>query len=666
MHVQDTLEHDGRVFSVRAFYRVAFILALVGVATTMACLGWAGTRVRNEWQAASQKVFQVAELRATIGYLDEWMTMSAQMAAATGEEHWADRFNEAAPKLDAAIAQASDLATPAIRNALATTTAEAHRNLVTMERRVLALAAGGRLAEARALIGGPEFAYLKDVYASGMEVFGQELRDLTDAQTERLKDRTWLVSAGLGLGAVLLASAAIAARGRRRVEEALARTAVVARTDALTGLPNRRKFYEVLEASLARLETAGERFALLLVDLDRFKAVNDAHGHLAGDHLLQLASERMRLCLRGREFQARLGGDEFAFLLPLGEAGTLHGTAEPDRVAHRIISALGEPFTLREGGTMLVGASVGITLAEAKAGIGELMQRADAALYRAKTDGRGCVRTFEPGMDLKARARAQLESELRDAVASDLIVPHFQPLVAIQTGRVVGVEMLARWPHPVRGMIPPAEFIPMAEEIGLIGAMTARLLQRACHAASGWPVDMVLACNISPLQLRDNRLPAMIVGVLEQTGFPAERLELEVTESALIGDVALARRLLDQLKELGVRLALDDFGTGYSSLRNLRAFPFNKLKIDASFVGAMAEDAESSKIVSAVVGLSRSLGLTSVAEGVETAETAELLRDLGCDVGQGWLFGPPVPAEGIDALLKRDAMRRPFMVASAA
>ena len=629
--------------------RVVLSIAILGAVAVIACIVWVGAQTRDEWRLASQKSVRVAELRGTIGYLDEWMTMAAQMAAATGEDRWVDRFNEAAPKLDQAIAEAADLATPEIREAMASTTSEAHTDLVAMERRVFALAAGGDVASARALLDGPEFSYLKDVYASGMDVFGQELTSLANTRAAALDQRSWLEAAGLGLGIVLLTATAIASRGRWQLQSALARTEAVARTDALTELPNRRKFYEALEASLSRL-AEGERFALLLIDLDRFKAVNDAHGHLAGDQLLQLAAGRMRQTLRGRDLLARLGGDEFALLLHVEREG-MDLLVEAARVAHRILAVLSEPFAFDGGGTAQVGSSIGIAVAELGDSGNEIMLRADAALYRGKSDGRGCIRFFEPGMDAQARERARLEGDLRQAIASGSIVPHFQPLVAMDTGRLVGVEMLARWHHPDRGMVPPSEFIPLAEDLGVIGALTASLLRRACLEVLAWPASVTLACNLSPVELRDAGLPAVIAEVLEQTGFPGERLELEVTESALIGDFSLANTLLDQLKQLGVRLALDDFGTGYASLQSLRAFPFDKLKIDASFVGAMADDAESSKIVSAVIGLCQSLGLTSVAEGVETEETACLLRRLGCDVGQGWLFGRPVPAEKITALI---------------
>lgn len=639
---------------------------LVGLTTTavvasLAWLVWTGQATHDEMQAASRKAVRVAELRGTIAYLESCLTMSAQMAAATGEPRWAEQYDEAAPKLDAAIGEAADLATPEVRTALRATTQEAHRDLSTMERRALALAAGGDLPAARALLDGPEFSYLQDVYASGVDAFSGDLKTLADTRASELNDRAWLEAAGLGLSAVLLVATASSILGRRRLRGAVARTAAVARTDALTDLPNRHRFYEDLAATLAGRGSSD--LALLSIDLDRFKAANDAYGHAAGDQVLRLVSSRLQSGVRASDLIARLGGDEFAVLVRF-EAGEPAG--EPAMVAARIVAALSEPFTLDDGATVRIGASVGIALAEPIGEtIGGLMHRADVALSRAKADGRGCVRFFEEGMDADVRARALLEGELRQAIADDAIVPHFQPLVAIATGRLIGVEMLARWPHPTRGMVSPVAFIPIAEDLGLIGTMTERLLFRACRAAAQWPDDITLACNISPLQLRDPNLPAMIKAVLGGTGFPASRLELEVTESALVGDLDLARALLGQLKSLGVRLALDDFGTGYSSLRHLQTLPFDKIKIDRSFIGAMSDDKESGKIVSAVIGLSHSLGLLTVAEGVETAETAALLRELGCDIGQGWLFGRPSPANVIDAVL-RPAAPIPATVATVA
>ena len=541
------------------------------------------------------------------------------------------------------------------RAARASTMGEAHRDLDTMERRARALAVSGDRAAARDLLNGPEYAYLQNVYANGSHVFVQELTGIATKRAADLNQRTWLETIGLGLGAVLLGATALSVRGHRRLQGALAHTAVVARTDTLTELPNRRRFYEELEAALATGRRHGLDHALLLIDLDRFKAANDAYGHPAGDELLRLVAARLRNTLRDDDRIARLGGDEFAFVVCCDPAGPDQPKTDPTAVAERIVDALGEPFALSGGAVVRIGASVGIGLTGAEGtGVDDLMHRADVALYRAKAEGRGCFRVFEQGMDTHVRARALLESDLRQAVADDAIVPHFQPQVDLGTGRLVGVEMLARWPHPTRGMVPPVDFIPIAEDLGLIGAMTERLLRRACRAAAHWPDHVILACNVSPIQLRDPTLPATVRTILADTGFPASRMEIEVTESAFVGDLDLARTLLDQLKALGVRLALDDFGTGYSSLRHLQTLPFDKLKIDRSFVAAMATDPESGKIVSAVIGLSRSLGLATVAEGVETERTADVLRDLGCGVGQGWLFGRPAPADRIDALLRGD------------
>ncbi len=631
---------------------ISFVLASVAVAVSLAGLGVVGSGMRQEGRSAAQNAVRVAELRGDIAHLNGEMVMAARMAALSSDRRAVEIFDEDVPKLDGAIAEARNIASPEIRQALDETTGEAHRDLLTMERRALALVADGDLATARTLLASPEFAYLQEVYADGIDVFGQDLRTLADARAAHLDARIWMEMGGLALLAVLLAATGFSMRGRRQLRAALVRTEAIAGTDLLTGLPNRRRFCQEIEAALADGRQSGIDHALLLIDLDRFKAVNDAHGHPAGDDLLRLVGERLRAVVRNDRHVARLGGDEFAALLRCDRAGPDRPQTDPAAVAGRIINALAELFTLPGDAVVQIGASVGIGLTRPDdQAVGDLMHRADVGLYRAKADGRGCFRFFEQGIDIRVRALAQLESELRQAIGDDGVVPHFQPLIDLATGHLIGVEMLARWPHPVRGMVSPAEFIPLAEDSGLIGPMTVSLLRQGCRAAVGWPAHVMLACNLSPLQLRDPNLPTTVAAVLAETGFPAARLELEVTESALVGDLDLARRLLEDIKALGVRLALDDFGTGYSSLRHLQLLPFDSLKIDQSFVNAMVADKESAKIVSAVVGLGHSLGLKTVAEGIETEEVAVLLRGLGCDIGQGWLFGRPVPAHRIDALV---------------
>ena len=632
--------------------RVGFVSVGVVAAALLAGLGMIGSGMRQEGRLAAQKAVRVAELSGTIARLDGEMVMAARMAAISGDRRAIATFNEDAPKLDAAIAEAIAIANPEIRQEFDETTGEAHPDLLAMERRALTLVAEGHLEDARALLDTPEFNYLEIVHAAGLEVFGHGLGTLAEVRAAQLDARAWGETGGLALLAALLVAGGLGLRGHLRLRAALTQTAVIAGTDLLTGLPNRRRFHENLEAALIDGRQSGLDHALLLIDLDRFKAVNDAHGHPAGDELLRAVGERLRDVLHDDRHIARFGGDEFAFLLRCDPAGPDRPQADPAVVGRDIVEAFAEPFTLSNGAIVQVGASVGIGLTRVDdQASSDLMHRADVGLYRAKAEGRGCFRFFEQGADARVRALANLERELREAVIADAIVPYFQPLVELNTGRLVGVEMLARWPHPTRGMVSPGEFISLAEDSGLIGPMTVSLLRLACRAAAGWPAHITLACNLSPLQLRDANLPAMVASVLAETGFPAARLELEVTESALIGDLALARSLLRDLKALGVRLALDDFGTGYSSLRHLQLLPFDKLKIDQSFVGAMPTDTESAKIVSAVVGLGHSLGLSTVAEGVETEEVAELLRGLGCDIGQGWLFGRPVPAHDIGALV---------------
>ena len=611
------------------FGRAPLIAAALGSAMIVIWLGWSGVRARNAMNVASQRAVRVAELRGSIVYLGELLTMSARMATATGDRAWVERYDEAAPKLDAAVAEAAELATPEVKAALAGTTEEAHRDLTTMERRSLALVAGGDLSAAHQLLDSPEFSYLQDVYAGGIEIFGRDLTTLAGTQALEATDRAGWEAAGFGLCAILLVAAVLTMRGRQRLKGALAHTAAVARIDTLTELPNRRGFYDALETAGGR---PGTGHALLLIDLDRFKAANDVHGHVAGDRLLQVVAGRLRDLLKPGDDLARLGGDEFGLLMRVHGPVT-DGCDEPRLRAERVIEALNEDIILPGDVAVQVGGSVGVAVAQPGAGgVGELMHRA----------------------------------ERRQAVADDEIVPYFQPLVEMDTGRPIGVEMLARWPHAIRGMVSPVQFIPVVENLGLIGTMTDNLIRQACRAAAGWPEGIVLACNISPLQLRDPDLPEMIRRTLEETGLPAHRLELEITENALVGDLDMARSLLRQLKALGVRLALDDFGTGYSSLRHLKSLPFDKLKIDASFVRVMADDEESRKIVSAVIGLGRSLGLTTVAEGVETEDIAALLRGLGCDVGQGWLFGRPAAAEATTALLARSRAEAPPLLHSAA
>ncbi len=406
-----------------------------------------------------------------------------------------------------------------------------------------------------------------------------------------------------------------------------------ARHDPLTGLANRRRFLEEVESRLAFVIDETEAFALMFIDLDRFKPINDVHGHAIGDRLLQEIAARLSVSIRDNSFAARLGGDEFAILLE-GPAGR----ADVAAAAQRILNDLSAPILIN-GLKLSVGASVGIAMCPADGtNAADLLQRGDAAMLRAKDD-RGVYQFFDSTIDEELKDKAALEAELRSAIPNGEIVPYFQPVVRLDSGEIVGFEMLARWPHRGHGMIPPTRFIPVAEEAGLVDAMFWTLFANACRKALEVAGEFTLAVNISPSQVRDQWFPEKILRSLRETGFPARRLEIEVTESAMIGDVARAKSSLLSLKNQGVQIAIDDFGTGYSSLLLLRELPIDKLKIDCSFVSGITTDRENAAIVGALVGLGRALGLKVTAEGVEDEATAEALRAMGCELAQGFLYG---------------------------
>jgi diguanylate cyclase (GGDEF)-like protein len=439
--------------------------------------------------------------------------------------------------------------------------------------------------------------------------------------------------------------------------KAEARIRHLANHDALTGLPNRRQFAERLAEALAAAQPAGETAAVLLIDLDHFKKVNDTLGHQAGDALLRLAAARIRGCLRGDDLLARLGGDEFAVLL----RGDLARQGPLEAVARRIGHVLAEPFVL-ERYRASIGCSIGIALA-AEPGLDAeaVMKHADVALYRAKSGGRGTHCIFEASMAAELQARMELENDLRGALDGGQLAVFYQPLFDLRRGRLSGFEALLRWRHPVRGMVSPAEFIPVAEETGLIVPIGAWVLRRACTDAAAMPLPVKVAVNISPVQFAGDDLPALVRRALEESGLPAKRLELEITESVLLQESEPVLSTLHRLRDMGVGIALDDFGTKYSSLGYLRSFPFDKIKIDQSFVRDMDTRDDCLAIVHSVAHLAARLGMTATAEGVEDAAHLDQVRAAGCTEGQGWFFGRPQPVEALGPLF---APRAPALVAA--
>ncbi|MCJ2059087.1 EAL domain-containing protein, partial [Methylobacterium sp. J-048] len=419
---------------------------------------------------------------------------------------------------------------------------------------------------------------------------------------------------------------------RKAAEAEVAR---LARHDILTGLPNRGLFREYLDARLADIALRGGTGAVLYLDLDGFKGVNDTLGHQAGDDLLRSVADRLRAAV-GDGVVARLGGDEFAVLLP-GDR------QEATEIAEGLIGLFEAPLWVGEQ-RIAVGLSVGIALAPEHGASAEcLYRRADLALYRAKAEGRGTFRVFASDMDEEAEERRVLESDLRRALADDALSLHYQPQVDGASGVLVGFEALVRWTHPVRGQIPPSVFVPLAEETGLIIALGDWVLREACREAATWAPSLKVAVNLSPRQFQKPDLPETVLAVLAQTGLSPDRLELEVTESVIINDMARAISILRRLKGFGVRISMDDFGTGYASLATLQAFPFDKMKIDRSFVAQLGVDPQAAVIVRAVLSLGRSLRMGVVAEGVETAAQRRFLADEACGEMQGYLFGKPRP-----------------------
>jgi diguanylate cyclase (GGDEF)-like protein/PAS domain S-box-containing protein len=427
----------------------------------------------------------------------------------------------------------------------------------------------------------------------------------------------------------------------------------MARHDPLTNLPNRTLFREQLEHALHRI-ARDERVAVLCIDLDYFKDVNDSLGHPVGDDLLKEVARRLSECVRESDTVARLGGDEFAII----QAGGKVQASEASMLASRLVEVVGAPYDI-QGHQVVIGTSIGISMApEDGNDPDQLLKHADMALYRAKADGRGTYRFFEPGMDARAQARRLLMLDLRAALLRGEFEVYYQPIHDLEADRIVCFEALLRWNHPLRGMTPPANFIPLAEETGLIVPLGDWVLRRACKDAASWSQDVGVAVNLSPAQFKNRNLVPSIIAAVSASGLPANRLELEITESVLLQDGEATLAALHKLREYGARISMDDFGTGYSSLSYLRSFPFDKIKIDQSFVSELASHGDSMAIVRAVTGLGKSLGIATTAEGVETDEQLALLRAEGCNQVQGYLFDPPRPAAEVEKMLADSRLRR--------
>ncbi|OAN67143.1 putative bifunctional diguanylate cyclase/phosphodiesterase [Sphingomonas sp. TDK1] len=458
--------------------------------------------------------------------------------------------------------------------------------------------------------------------------------------------QTWLIGAQLlNIGLILSCWRRLGAREVRhptgdRMQGLYSR-------DALTGFLNRHSLTEEGAAMFARAHRRSQAVAMLVFDLDRFKAISDLHGHAMGDALVRMVAQAVTEALPQMALAGRLGVDEFACAFPFDP----REPAIVERIAERIVARIGQPFDV-DGTPLHISCSLGIARSDFDCpNIDALLRTADIAMHQAQKAGRNRFAWFDPAMERALQVRSALESGLRLAVPRQEIVPYFEQQIDLASGRLHGFEVLARWEHPSHGMIPPDRFIPVAEDTGLIGDLSLSIMRQAFHAARDWDPGLNLSINISPVQLRDAWLAQKIIKVLTETGFPAHRLEVEITESALFDNLALAQSIVGSLKNQGVRLALDDFGTGYSSLAHLRALPFDRIKIDKSFILSLNESADSAAIVNTILRLGESLNLPITAEGVEDAAIEERLRAIGCAKAQGWLYGKPLSIAGARRLL---------------
>src|SRR3990167_8618581 len=468
------------------------------------------------------------------------------------------------------------------------------------------------------------------------------------------------------LAAALVLNVALVLFGWRRYEdlnreirertEAERRARYLADTDPLTGFLNRRALLATGQQMIAGAVAEQRQIALFLLDLDHFKTVNDIHGHAAGDRVLQVAAERISAVLPPNATKARLGGDEFVAMLVFEPSAR----ADIDALAAELVTAL-DNVVAHDAQQIRIGASLGISLAgDARMTMETMVRQADIAMYHGKDEGRNRHIWFEPGMEMAVQVRNQIETGIREGMPRGEFIPHFEPQVDIATGRLIGFEMLMRWESPEYGLIPPERFIPVAEESGLIGELSLQVIRHAMEIAKRWDPSILLAVNISPQQLKDPWFSQKLTKLLVEVGFPASQLEVEITESSLFENLPLVRSIVTSLKNQGVSLSLDDFGTGYSSLSHLRALPFDRIKIDRSFITAMRGSADAHAIVVAIVRLGESLAMPITAEGVEDEATAIELTRLGCSKGQGWHFGRAASAADTERLLAdRGLLRAP-------
>lgn len=622
---------------------LALLASLVGVQVLQA-----GAQ-RSAERAADRRIQLVRDVER-LRYYDELLTMSARLAAASGDTSYVVRYHRAVPKLGAVIRDAlAVVPDPAANDAVGATDA-ANQALIALEEESFRRLAAGDRTGAYALVSSPRYTGLKAEYRRGMDTAIERMRLAGEsARTDAVRRQHLGLAVGIGAAALLALLSVLTALGLHRsqrartgVEEQLR---VQAHVDPLTGLANRRSFGESLSTALDGPDADGT--TVLFLDLDHFKSVNDTRGHHEGDVLLGEVAQRLShgVSLEPGVVVARLGGDEFAVLLPATGAWAV------ERLADRLVRSLSQPYEAAPHAS--VTASIGLaSTGPGLRGAGALLRGADLAMYDAKARGRACWSRYAEHMHTELLDRVQLEGQLRDGIARGELVLHFQPVFDLANGRLDGVEALVRWEHPERGLLPPAAFVPVAENSDLILALGSFVLERACQQLVGWPgggtpaAPSYVAVNVSPRELHRAGYAAQVLAVLQRTGLPASSLVLEVTESTVMRDQGAVVAVLTELRRAGVRVAIDDFGTGHSSVARLHELPVDVVKIDRSFVAAAAPDdagAGDTTLLVLLVDLARRLALDVVAEGIETPRQLEAVRRSGCAYGQGFLLGRPAP-----------------------
>jgi diguanylate cyclase (GGDEF)-like protein len=642
-------------FGTSTRFSLLLILLLLGIVGVQ----FSGLAAQQEADRSWQHRVRLAQDVELIRYYDESLTGSARLAASTGNVAYVARYRAAIPKLDAAIADALRVVPDVQARAALRSTDTANQRLIDLEERSFARLGAGDRRGAYALVTSAEYARWKEVYRDGMTVALNRLDVAARSESASSRHRQRLALAAGGGAAGLLALLWLhTARGLRRSQHARSRIEeelrVEANADPVTGLANRRLFRAQLAHELARPDSAGS--AVFFVDLDRFKEVNDTLGHAHGDRLLAEVADRLRELLHGhpRALAARLGGDEFAVLVP--GAGRIHAVdgsppLSVERMADELVASLSRPYATAS--RVPVTASLGVAVSESGAADpGELLRGADLAMYVAKSEGGGGWRRYADHMHAELLARVELESQLRDGLIHDELVVHYQPIYDLNSGKRRGVEALVRWQHPQRGLLGPAEFIPIAEQSDLINGIGQVVLEKVCHQLTLWRQEQgedapgEVAINVSTRQLHQPGYAAHVAALLELNGLEPGCLMLEITESTVMADPATVADVLTDLRDLGLRIAIDDFGTGHSSLARLHELPVDEVKIDQSFVRAASGPGGDTTMLELVITLAGRLGLDLVAEGIETPAQLEMLQRLGARYGQGFLLARPAPSDG--------------------